>query len=378
MKKIIKYIGGPILVTLFLLTSSSLAQPQNGYHIKGVLTDVSNGIIYLEKSGVDQVKRDSAKIVNHKFEFRGRATDLAFYSLYLGDRKKSTQLLLENTALTFTGQSDSLFKAKVTGGPIYTTYLSFYSVDWKPVTAKAGEIYKRMDVAEKDGTMKQNPAIRKGFDEEFRALGVLNDTVVNAYVRKNRNSIASAMVILDRYINYPYFGNARALMPLLSKEVQQSSFGKQIYAALALDEKTAKGKQAPVFAMEDVDGKKVNLTDFKGKYVLVDFWASWCGPCRKENPNVVAAYKKYHDKGFEILGVSLDSSKEAWLKAIQTDGLIWHHVSDLKGWKNEAAALYGVKSVPASFLIGPDGKVIGKDLRGSELHQKLESIFASK
>lgn len=380
MKNTIKHIGSPILAAMLLLTAvhSTLAQKQSGYTIQGTITDLRKGVVYLEKAGAENGNRDSTKIINHKFEFKGNAADLAFYTLYLGDKKKSAQFLLENQALTFIGQKDSLFKAKVTGGPIYTTYLRFYNVDWKPVTAKAGDIYKRMDMAEKDGSMKQNPTIRIGFDEEFKALNVLNDTVVNRYVRKNRNSIASAMVILDRYINYPYFDNARALMPLLSKEVQQSSFGKQIYAALALDEKTAIGKVAPVFSMADTAGKMVSLADFKGKYVLIDFWASWCGPCRKENPNVVAAYKKYHDKGFEILGVSLDSSKAPWLKAIATDGLTWNHVSDLKGWKNSAAATYGVKSVPASFLIGPDGKVIGKDLRGEALHEKLASLFAGK
>ncbi|SMC80797.1 TlpA disulfide reductase family protein [Pedobacter nyackensis] len=380
MKKIIKYISNSLLATTLLLTSSNLtlAQKYNGYTIKGTITDLQNGMVYLEKADGENVRRDSSKIVNYKFEFKGKADDLAFYSLYLSDKKKGTQFLLENKELTFTGQKDSLFKAKITGGPIYATYLSFYNVDWKPVTAKAGEIYKRMDVAEKDGTMKQNPSIRKGFDEEFKALGLMNDSIINAYVKRNSNSIASAMVILDRFINYPYYDNARALMPLLSKEVQQSAYGKQIYAALSLDEKTAIGKAAPVFSMADTLGKMVSLANFKGKYVLIDFWASWCGPCRKENPNVVAAYKKYHDKGFEILGVSLDSTKEPWLKAIAADGLTWNHVSDLKGWKNTAAATYGVKSVPASFLIGPDGKVIGKDLRGEALHAKLASLFTEK
>lgn len=380
MKKIIKYISNSLFAGTLLLASSSLtlAQKQTGYIIKGTITDVQSGTAYLEKTDGENVRRDSSKIINHKFEFKGKVEDLAFYSLYLIDKKKGSQFLLENNALTFTGQKDSLFKAKIIGGPIYTTYLSFYNVDWKPVTAKAGEIYKRMDIAEKDGTMKQTPSIRKGFDEEFKALGSMNDSIINAYVKRNPTSIASAMVIMDRFINYPYYDNARALIPLLSKEVQQSAYGKQIYAALSLDEKTAIGKTAPTFSMADAAGKMVSLADFKGKYVLIDFWASWCGPCRKENPNVVAAYKKYHDKGFEILGVSLDSNKEPWLKAIATDGLTWNHVSDLKGWKNSAAALYGVKSVPASFLISPDGKIVAKDLRGEVLHKKLASLFVEK
>jgi peroxiredoxin len=368
-----------ILFAGVVLLSNSVQAQKNGFIINGTITDLPSGKVYLvhENEKKENVT-DSAKIVNNRFMFKGFTSSPAFYSIYITDKQKGSNFLVENKNLTFTATKDSLYKAKVTGSEIYDTYMSFYNVDWKPVTAKAGDIYQRLDKAEKEGKTKADPSVRKGFDEEFKALGVLNDTVVNAYIRKNRNSIASAMVILDRYINYPYFDNARALMPLLSKEVQQSSFGKQIYAALSLDEKTAIGKSAPIFSMADTSGKMVSLADFKGKYVLIDFWASWCGPCRKENPNVVAAYKKYHDKGFEILGVSLDSTKEPWLKAIAADGLTWNHVSDLKGWKNTAAATYGVKSVPASFLIGPDGKVIGKDLRGEALHAKLESLFTKK
>lgn len=360
------------------LTYSVQAQ-KKGFTINGTITDLPSGKVYLvHENEKKESVTDSAKILNHHFVFKGYTPSPAFYSLYTTDKQRGSMFLVENKNLTFIASKDSIYKAKVTGSALYDTYMSFYQVDWKPITAKAGDIYQRLNKAEKEGKMKADSSIRKGFDEEFKALNVLNDTVINAYVRRNRNSIASAIVILERYINYPYFDNARALMPLLSKEVQQSSFGKQIYAALALDEKTAIGKPAPLFSMADTAGKMVSLADFKGKYVLIDFWASWCGPCRKENPNVVAAYKKYHDKGFEILGVSLDGSKAAWLKAIAADGLTWNHVSDLKGWKNSAAAIYGVKSVPASFLIGPDGKVIGKDLRGEALHQKLASLFAVK
>lgn len=146
---------------------------------------------------------------------------------------------------------------------------------------------------------------------------------------------------------------------------------------IALNEwkKTLRPDNAPDFTMADTSGKAVSLSSFKGKYVLVDFWASWCKPCRYENPNVVAAYNQFKDKNFTILGVSLDENRDAWLKAIQTDGLTWTHVSDLKGWENSAAALYGVKSIPYNVLLDPNGNIIAEDVRGKKLFETLDRFL---
>lgn len=135
------------------------------------------------------------------------------------------------------------------------------------------------------------------------------------------------------------------------------------------------GGEAPDFTMNDEEGNPKKLSDFRGQIVLVDFWASWCGPCRKENPNVVKMYNKYKEKGFEILSVSLDKDKNRWLNAIEKDKLTWSHVSDLKGWKNEAALLYGVRSIPETILLDSEGKIIARKLRGPMLEQKLAEIF---
>lgn len=138
------------------------------------------------------------------------------------------------------------------------------------------------------------------------------------------------------------------------------------------------GAEAPDFTQETPEGEALSLSDLKGKVVLVDFWASWCGPCRRENPNVVKMYDRYKDEGFEILGVSLDKQKARWVQAIEKDKLTWKHVSDLKGWQNEVAQLYGVRSIPSTILLDAEGKVIAKNLRGPQLEAKLREVFAEK
>ena len=139
--------------------------------------------------------------------------------------------------------------------------------------------------------------------------------------------------------------------------------------------KLAAGAEAPDFELPQPDGSTLKLSDLRGQYVLIDFWASWCGPCRRENPNVVRVYKKYHEKGFEILGVSLDKNRNAWLAAIEQDELEWKHVSDLKYWNSAVVPEYQVEGIPLTYLIDPEGKIVAKNLRGSSLEQKLAEIF---
>src|SRR6185436_4514393 len=135
------------------------------------------------------------------------------------------------------------------------------------------------------------------------------------------------------------------------------------------------GKQAPEIIMPDPTGKEIRLSSFKGKYVLVDFWASWCRPCREENPNVVLAYQNFKNKNFTVLGVSLDKNKQAWTKAIMKDGLTWDHISDLQEWYSPVVGLYEIDGIPFNVLVNPEGKIVAQGLRGSELHQKLSEVL---
>jgi len=364
-----------IALAATLLLGATAFKPQTGYKISGNIRGIEKGIIYLIHQIGDQEIKDSTQITNGKFTFSGTTPEVMMYSIQIPKIREQKYFLLENKAILFDGHKDSLFNAKISGSPETDVYLVFYNGPWKIITAKAGKIYNAMDSATQKGKIILSPEQRKPFDDEFKNLDVLNQKAIKDYVLAHPGSVAVAAIVEDRLINYNYPQQAAEMYTLFKPEVKNSYFGKAIKESLALVNKTAPGKVAPDFTMNDVNDKPLKLSQLRGKYVLIDFWASWCVPCRKENPNVVAAYQKYHDQGFEILGVSLDSKKEAWLKAIKDDGLGWKHVSELKGWTNTAATTYGVKSVPASFLIDKEGKVIAKDLRGEELTKKLSEIF---
>jgi len=228
---------------------------------------------------------------------------------------------------------------------------------------------------------KKDKDFMKGFMDSYirRQKIILNDQheIRSGFIRKYPNSVVSLDQILTINKFFNDFSYLSSLYEGLSDQVKQTANGQVFGAKLALMKVTEMGSVAIDFTQKDTKGKIVRLSDFRGRYVLVDFWASWCYACRMENPNVVKAYAKYHDKGLEILGVSLDDekTKDAWLAAIKHDGLTWPQVSDLKGWQNEAAMRYGIKAIPQNVLLDGSGKIIAKNIRAEALEAKLAEIF---
>ena len=202
---------------------------------------------------------------------------------------------------------------------------------------------------------------------------------IYALVEENSNQHGIAQVVAEELIPREYLKTEEftEVFNLYNSDIRNSYYGKQLKDFIDEENNPAieLGESVYEFEMQNTEGNYVSFTDFRGKHVLLDFWASWCGPCREENPNLKKAYQKYHPKGFEIVGISLDNNRDAWLKAIEKDKLIWTNLSDLKGWENSLAVHYNVNSVPANMLIDPNGIIIAMDLRGQNLLEKLDGIY---
>lgn len=376
------------LLTVVAALGTLAASAQEGYVIKGQIGKLgkpAKAYLLINRDGKQTL--DSTNLVNGSFTFKGHVTSPTDATIrlkhdatpeILGKRIKidGLPLILGNENITVTGK-DSIANAIIKGSAL--------TDESKKVDALLRPLYDKFKVLDKE--YKDAPESKKqdnGFivELENKARSVekeIKDAKLK-YARENPDKYMSVMALNSTLA--PGFDaiESEKIFLALDKKNQESYLGKLVAERIATFKKTQEGVQAADFTQPDVDGKPVKLSDFKGKYVLIDFWASWCAPCRRENPNLLKAYEQYRSKGFEILGVSLDkaSDKAKWIKAIADDKLTWKQVGDMKGWDNEAAVQYEVKAIPMNFLIDPSGKIIAKELRGAALDAKLKELFAGK
>lgn len=339
--------------------------------IKGTIAGVDTGWLELLVPSRESEKVDSIKINKSAFEYKVdvKSPDLMVIRL-AGTQGTELAFWGDPGTVTITANKDSMWTSKIEGGP---TQALFKEVEGKVkgIMEKGQTLYGNYMAAQQQQNM---PEMQRIEQELISLQTKAKDEAIN-FAKSHKGSVLSAYLGLV-YLGQP--GNEAGMKNLydsLSPDVQKTFFGKKMGEYITAGAATAIGAPAPEFAMNDVSGKPVSLSSFRGKVVLVDFWASWCAPCRQENPNVVAAYNQFKDKGFTILGVSLDKDKAAWEKAIVDDKLTWTHVSDLKYWDNAAAKLYKVQSIPANFLLDKEGRIIAKDLRGQALTAKLAEVL---
>lgn len=376
-----------IIQALLVLPFLGFAQKgkDRGYEIHGKIDSIPKGKRYVYLSSIvrdQELQTDSVLMKDGKFTFRGRVDEPCMVNVYINvpGRKypASMKLFLENAKINLSATWDKSAREyvknlKIAGSKVHDENEDLFEGAMKRSGRdKIREAYieaeKRRDTAQMRALTSANKNALELYTKD-----------INDWIAANPNSFVTlrykSMIIPPDEAGLDKF---EAELDLMDPVLRSSFLAKTIYADINEQRsrlKIAPGAMAIDFEQPDKDGKVVRLSDYKGKYVFVDFWASWCVPCRAENPHVVKAYNDFHKKGLEVLSVSVDDKREAWLKAVEQDGLPWTQVSDLKGWNNSASQSYLIKAIPANFLIDPSGKIIASGLRGEHLHKELERVF---
>ena len=338
---------------------------QSGYKVTGTVEGMPDGkaiIATVNGSSLDTLAK--ADVKNGSFEFTGNVSEpTGAYIMVIGQRG-AIPFMLENANITVNAGQAGLTVTGSEGQKIYDQFMA--------INASAQQ--EAMKLQQEYQAANGDQAKIQAVQEAYAKLMTDAQAKETELIKANPDSYVSTFVIVSSMGQMEY-EQLKERYNLLGEKAKASAQGKAIAAQIAKLESTAIGQIAPNFTITTPEGESISLYDIKGKVKLIDFWASWCGPCRGENPHVVEIYKEYHPKGLEIFGVSLDNNKEAWVKAIADDGLVWKHGSDLKGWQSAPAQLYSVTGIPHTVLLDENNKIIAKNLRGDELKQKIAELL---
>lgn len=368
------------IAILLFAAFTIIACKKEGYEINGTVAGVENGKkVYLEsQSETGPVSLDTAVVENGKFKLDGKlkeGIELAF--VRIETLNGSVPMILENGEINVEFNKDTIQKSKIGGTKNNDKFQSYNN--------ESQVIYKKMIKFQEVNQQKmmtaqqtQDTATVNTLMKEFNKFQDEMNEQSKTFISKNPDAFVSVL-LLENFLmrNYLTVEEVKAYYDKLDKTLLETKSGKNIKKMLETLTAVNIGSVAPDFSAPSPDGKMISLKESMGKVTLIDFWASWCGPCRQENPNVVAMYKELHDKGLNIIGVSLDKEGDAekWKEAIAKDGLTWNHISNLKHWKEPIAEQYNVKSIPATFLLDASGKIVAKDLRGEELKAKVKELL---
>lgn len=370
MKKliIILVLAGAVVAAFFLLRTSKTHT--DGFTITGSVTGFADSTkLYLQDATPGEKLNiiDSAQIVNGKFVLKGKINGKTMNVMLTTKNNEDYKFLwIENDDMTFKAAKGKFKDAVITGSE---TQQDANKLDaaLKPINMATDSLNQ---VAKKDSFGFNQVSIAR----QFEALRNREIAASAVFIKANPNTIVSAEM-LNTYATSLGKDKTQPLYNSLSADIKHTIYGKSIAEYLALNKNLKVGDKYVDFMQRTPDGKDVKLSDFAGKVVLLNFWASWCGPCRAENPDLVTIYHAYKSKGLNILGVSLDAGKREWVDAIFEDKLIWTNVSDLKGDRSVPALIYGVSGIPDNFLIGKDGTILARNLRGQALIDKLDQLF---
>ena len=363
MKKII------IVLTVFVALWGCSKSP--GYEIQGHLDGAEAGWAYLSQQKDGKIIHvDSAEIKNGNFTMSGTLEHPDIYYLQVKDKRGALLLFMENNKMTVSGNVDSLWLAKAEGSPYQDDYNAYQEL-LKPYEEQYRALYGQWQQARMTG----DTAMAKKIEDEYDSLNKEQQKVDEQFIQEHPKSLVSPYLL--RSMAYDMDGDEmEKYLDQMDTSFNSITFVQELRDWAEAKKKVAVGQRAPDFALPDTSGNTVQLSSLEGKgYILLDFWASWCSPCRQENPNLVKTYMKYHDKGFDVVGISLDQDRSAWLGAIQKDGLVWIQVSELQGWKDPTAKKYAVRSIPSNFLLDKDGIIVARNLRGDDLKKKLSELL---